>query len=37
MANGDDAFLAWTLPRTDNCWGAAVWREVADSFRCGSL
>jgi PLD-like domain len=26
--NGDDVFLAWTLPRTDGCWGVAIWRDV---------
>jgi hypothetical protein len=25
--NGDDVFLAWILPHTDDCWGAAIWRD----------
>lgn len=26
--NGDDVFLAWLLPRTKNCWGVAIHREL---------
>jgi len=26
--NGDDIFLAWLLPRTPDCWGVSLWREV---------
>ena len=26
--NGDDVFLAWTLPDTQDCWGVAIWRDI---------
>src|SRR6266540_1918881 len=26
-SNGDDCFLAWTMPKLDDCWGFAIWRE----------
>ncbi|MGB8858020.1 MAG: phospholipase D-like domain-containing protein [Ilumatobacteraceae bacterium] len=25
--NGDDCFLAWTMPKLAGCWGFAIWRE----------
>jgi phosphatidylserine/phosphatidylglycerophosphate/cardiolipin synthase-like enzyme len=26
--NGDDCFLAWTYPFTNDCWGFAIWRDL---------
>lgn len=26
--NGDDCFLAWTFPFTENCWGFAIYRKL---------
>ncbi len=26
--NGDDCFLAWSMPPTPDCWGFAIWREL---------
>jgi phospholipase D-like protein len=27
-SNGDDVFLAWLLPRTEDCWGVAISRDL---------